>query len=71
MPEYINVDLSKLDFGRAIKVAEIEANNFEILDTPIASVAVVEVPRALRGKSEEAEEEGEEVADEASAGGEE
>ncbi|MCG8387859.1 MAG: 50S ribosomal protein L25/general stress protein Ctc [Cytophagales bacterium] len=71
MPEYINVDLSKLDFGRAIKVAEIEANNFEILDTPIASVAVVEVPRALRGKSDEAEEEGEEVADEASAGGEE
>ena len=71
MPEYINVDLSKLDFGRAIKVAEIEANNFEILDTPIASVAVVEVPRALRGKTDEAEEEGEEVADEASAGGEE
>ncbi len=56
MPEYISVDLSKLDFGRAIKVGEIEAKDFEILDTPIASVAVVEVPRALRGKSDEEEE---------------
>ena len=69
MPEYITVDLSKLDFGRAIKVNEIIANNFEILDTPIASVAVVEVPRALRGKTEEGEEEeGEEVAEEAQGG---
>ncbi|MEM9859433.1 MAG: 50S ribosomal protein L25/general stress protein Ctc [Bacteroidota bacterium] len=69
MPEYIAVDLSELDFGRAIKVGEIEANDFEILDTAIASVAVVEVPRALRGKSDEEEgAEGEEsVAEEAAA----
>lgn len=62
MPEYISVDLSKLDFGRAIKVEEIETKDFEILDTPIASVAVVEVPRALRGKTAEGEEEGAEEA---------
>ena len=67
MPEYIAVDLGELDFGRAIKVGEIETNNYEILDTAIASVAVVEVPRALRGKTDD-EEAGEEeaVAEEAS-----
>ncbi|MBL6445265.1 50S ribosomal protein L25/general stress protein Ctc [Fulvivirga sp. 29W222] len=65
MPEFINVNLSKLDFGKAIKVGEIEENNFEILDTKIASVAVVEIPRALRGKTQaaEEEEEGAEVAE--------
>lgn len=67
MPEYITVNLNTLDFGKAIKVQEIEENNFEILDTKIASVAVVEIPRALRGKQatedeEEVEEEGAEEA---------
>ncbi|MEM6525023.1 MAG: 50S ribosomal protein L25/general stress protein Ctc [Bacteroidota bacterium] len=62
MPEYIAVDLSELDFGRAIKVGEIEVSNFEILDTSIASVAVVEIPRALRGKSDDEEEGTEEEA---------
>ncbi|UII29412.1 50S ribosomal protein L25/general stress protein Ctc [Fulvivirga maritima] len=57
MPEHITVDLSGLDFGKAIKVQEIAEDNFEILDTKIASVAVVEIPRALRGKqTAEAEE---------------
>ncbi|TRX49203.1 50S ribosomal protein L25/general stress protein Ctc [Fulvivirga sp. M361] len=55
MPEHIVVDLGKLDFGRAVKVNEIEVSNFEILDSSIASVAVVEVPRALRGKTDEEE----------------
>ena len=60
MPEHITVDLSNLDFGKAVKVAEIEEKNFEILDTKIASVAVVEIPRALRGKTAAEEEAGEE-----------
>ncbi|MEQ9289836.1 MAG: 50S ribosomal protein L25/general stress protein Ctc [Cyclobacteriaceae bacterium] len=61
MPEHIDVDITALDFGRAIKVHEVEAENFDILDTPQASVAVVEIPRALRGKTED--EEGEETTD--------
>lgn len=66
MPEFIEVNLEKLDFGRAIKVQEIEETNFEILDTKIASVAVVEIPRALRGKqSDEGSETEEEVEAEA------
>ena len=66
MPEYIDVDISTLDFGKAIKVGEVQTENFEILDTPIASIAVVEVPRALRGKGEDEElaEESEERAEE-------
>ncbi|MEL7004776.1 MAG: 50S ribosomal protein L25/general stress protein Ctc [Bacteroidota bacterium] len=67
MPEYIEVSLDKLDFGRAIKVEEIEEANFEILDTKIASVAVVEIPRALRGKQDEEEEEGAEEEEAAEA----
>ena len=55
MPEHIDVDIAKLDFGRAIKVSEVVTNNFEIMDTPQASIAVVEVPRALRGKMDDAD----------------
>ncbi|WPP50564.1 50S ribosomal protein L25/general stress protein Ctc [Catalinimonas niigatensis] len=60
MPEHIDVNISKLDFGKAIKVADVKSENFEILDNPAVSIAVIEVPRALRGKTaeEEAEEEG-------------
>jgi len=57
MPEYVTVDLSVLDFGRSIKVEEIKEENFDILDPKIASVAVVEVPRALRGKDADGEDE--------------
>ena len=64
MPEFINVDITELDFHRAVKVREVAVENFEILDNPIASIAVVEVPRALKGKmtaEEEAEAEAEEA----------
>ena len=56
MPESIEVNISQLDFNKAVKVSEIEENNFTILDAPQLSVAVVEVPRALKGKTEEEEE---------------
>ena len=57
MPEHIDVDMGELDFGRAIKVKEVKTEGFEILDTPQASIAVVEVPRALRGKMDDEEDE--------------
>ncbi|MEP2025969.1 MAG: 50S ribosomal protein L25/general stress protein Ctc [Reichenbachiella sp.] len=70
MPEHIDLDITALDFGKAIKVSDVITDNFEILDTPQASIAVVEVPRALRGKSadEEGEEEGVEGAEEGAEG---
>jgi len=61
MPEFISVDISELDFGNAIKVGEVEEVNFNILDTPIASIAVVESPRELIVEVEEEELEGEEL----------
>jgi large subunit ribosomal protein L25 len=65
MPEHITLDISELDFGKSIKVESVSVENCEILDTPQASIAVVEIPRALRGKTtEDAEgEEGEEGAE--------
>ncbi len=60
MPEFIEVDISHLDFGKAVKVESVQLENIQVLDTPQASIAVVEIPRALRGKTAE-----EEAADEA------
>lgn len=60
MPDHIMLDITDLDFGKSIKVESVSVENCEILDTPQASIAVVEVPRALRGKSDGDEEETEE-----------
>ncbi|MCG8322887.1 MAG: 50S ribosomal protein L25/general stress protein Ctc [Cytophagales bacterium] len=76
MPDFIEVDISKLDFNKAVKVAEIEEKDFQILDAPQLSIAVVEVPRALRGKTDgdelaegaEGAEEGGEATEEGGAG---
>ncbi|MGL1888574.1 MAG: 50S ribosomal protein L25/general stress protein Ctc [Reichenbachiella sp.] len=66
MPEFIDVSIDALEFGKAIKVGDLTPDNYEILDTPQASIAVAEIPRALRGKTGEEEGE-EEVAEEAAA----
>lgn len=65
MPEFIEASIDKLDFGRAIKVGEISLEGVEILDTPQASIAVVEIPRALRGKTQSADEDAEGEGEEA------
>lgn len=59
MPEYIEVDVSKLGLGKSIKVGELEVGEYEILNSPLVTLAGIEVPRALRGKDVE-DEEGEE-----------
>ncbi len=79
MPSHIDVDISGLIFHHSVKVQDVEEKDFEILDTKIASIAVVEVPRALKtAEEEEAEllegeelegEEGEEGAEGAAEGG--
>ncbi|NMM49088.1 50S ribosomal protein L25/general stress protein Ctc [Marinigracilibium pacificum] len=53
MPEHLNVDITDLDFHSSIKVKDIATEKYEILDADRLSVAVVEIPRALRGKSKE------------------
>ena len=59
MPEVIEVDVSKLGLGKSVKVSELELGEYEILNSPLVTLAGIEVPRALRGKSLEEEEEGE------------
>lgn len=56
MPSEIEVDISGLDFHKAIKVEEIEEKDFTVLDPGQASIAVVEIPRALKTAAEEEEE---------------
>lgn len=69
MPEYIEVDVSKLGLGKSIKVGELQVGEYEILNSPLVTLAGIEVPRALKGKEtgEEEEMEGEEA--EAAEGG--
>ncbi len=54
LPDFIEVDITELDLGKSIKVSEISAGNLEILNSPNNPVATVEIPRGLRGKTEEA-----------------
>ena len=59
MPEFIEVDISKLKLGKSKKVKELEVTGFEILTSPLVTICSVEIPRAMRGKTtEEDEEEG-------------
>ncbi len=68
MPEYIEVDVSNLELGQSIKVGEIETGEWEILNSPLVTIAGIEVPRALKGKDAEEEElEGEEMEEGAEA----
>ncbi len=57
MPEHIDVDVSGLGLGKSVKVSVINADNFEILNSPIITIATVEIPRALKSVEEEEAEE--------------
>lgn len=50
MPEFIEVDISGLGLGKSVRVGEVKAENFEILNSPLVTIMSIEVPRALRGK---------------------
>ncbi len=56
MPSHIDCDISKLVFHHSVKVQDVTPGDYEILDTKIASIAVVEIPRALKTADEEAAE---------------
>ena len=51
LPDFITVDISQLALGKSIRVSEVNAENYEILNNPAISIATVEIPRALRGKT--------------------
>ena len=56
MPDYLVVDISSMELGQSVKVGDIEEGEFEVLTPSRITIASVEVPRAMRGKSEEEEE---------------
>ncbi len=58
MPEFIEVDISKLQLGKTVKIGELESGDYSILNSDLVTICSVEVPRAMRGKS--GDEEGEE-----------
>ena len=66
MPDYMVADISTLGLGASIKVKDLAEGEFEVLTPGRITIASVEVPRALRCKTAEAEDgEGEEGAEEA------
>ncbi len=67
MPEHINVDVSKLGLGKTIKVGELTAGDYEILNSPLVSIVGVEIPRAMKGKTATTDDEDEEGSETAGA----
>jgi large subunit ribosomal protein L25 len=55
LPDFIEVDVSKLELGKSVKVNEIKPGKYDILTNPLVSVATVEIPRSLRGAKGEAD----------------
>ena len=55
MPDEIVLEVGRLQLGKSIKVADIEAIGYEILTSDLISVISVETPRILRTKSLEEE----------------
>ncbi|HEY0110639.1 MAG TPA: 50S ribosomal protein L25/general stress protein Ctc [Fibrella sp.] len=49
IPEYIDVDVSKLDLGKVVRVGQIVVNGIDMLEEAANPVASIEIPRALRG----------------------
>jgi large subunit ribosomal protein L25 len=52
LPESIEVDVSKLDLGKSVRVSDITPKNFTVLNIPSLPIASVEVPRALKTEEE-------------------
>jgi large subunit ribosomal protein L25 len=53
MPEDITMDISGLELGDNLKIASIKTENFEILNSPRVTVAIVDIPRTLKSAEEE------------------
>lgn len=50
IPDYIDVPVGDLDLGKSVRVGEIQAGNYTILESASNPVASIEIPRALRGQ---------------------
>lgn len=57
IPDNIEVDITKLEIGAAIKVSDIKVKNIDLLDPPSAMVVTVRTARVLASGTEDEEEE--------------
>ena len=53
LPDFIEVEVSKLDLGKSARVSEVKLNNFTILNPGSLPIVSIAIPRALRGKQNE------------------
>jgi large subunit ribosomal protein L25 len=53
LPDFIDVDVTKLDLGKSARVSEVKLTNFTILNPGSLPIVSVAIPRALRGKQTE------------------
>ena len=67
MPESVTLDISGLSLGKSVKVGEIDAKDFEILNNNRITIATVDIPRALKSGEFDEEETEEEDGAEGSA----
>jgi len=51
MPEKIEVDISDLELGKTMKIRAIQKGDFIIEENPDAPIAFIEIPRALRSRT--------------------
>jgi len=51
LPDEIKVDVADLDLGGTRKVGELQLDGVQVLTSPSAAIAAVEIPRALRSKT--------------------
>jgi large subunit ribosomal protein L25 len=49
MPDYVPVQVDKLDLGKTIKVSDLKATDYTILNNPLVTIATVNVPRMATG----------------------
>jgi large subunit ribosomal protein L25 len=49
MPDFVPVQIAKLDLGKSIKVSDLKAADYSILTNPLVTIATVSVPRMATG----------------------
>jgi large subunit ribosomal protein L25 len=54
MPDFIVINIDKLELGKSIKVSEIDANGLELLDAPANAVVSVLTTRATKQAADDA-----------------
>lgn len=55
LPDFVELEVTSLALGKSIRVGDIKAGAFDILNSKSVTVATIEIPRALKGKTGEAE----------------